>query len=260
MYDHKLAIAIVSHHQEMLVLDLLKSLEVYQPDFDFEILILENTEFFPEKLKTKYGERFKILQNEKVLSLSENLNKLFALNASEYFCILNPDVRFCEEVFENLMFSMQENSIDIIAPLVKNDAGHIEDSFRSIPRPDEIVMRRLFNKGKTIQVTPDENGLMYPEWIAGIFLLMKSETFRKLNGYNEKFRLYFEDVEFCMRARMAGFQLAVDTRNEIFHDARRESRIKAKYLRFHICSAAKFFFSLDYLKFLRTKKRQKTKK
>ena len=178
MCNHKLTIAIVSHNQEMLVLDLLKSLEVYQPDFDFEVLILENTGIFPEKLQKKYGEKFKILQNEKALSLSENLNKLFVLNNSEYFCILNPDVRFCKEVFEKLIVSMKENSIDIIAPLVKNSSGHIEDSFRSIPRPHEIVMRRLFNKREIIRVVPDENGLIYPEWIAGIFLLMKSETFR----------------------------------------------------------------------------------
>ena len=60
-----------------------------------------------------------------------------------------------------------------------------------------------------------------------------------------------------MRAGMAGFQLAVDTRNEIFHDARRESRFKTMYFIFHLSSAAKFFFSSDYLKFLYTKKRKR---
>ena len=83
---------------------------------------------------------------------------------------------------------------------------------------------------------------------------MRSDTYRKLGGLNEKYRLYFEDVEFCTRARLAGLKLAVNTNVRVQHDAHRASRKKLIYLIWHIQSAIRFFTSPVYRKALQNSK------
>ena len=79
-------------------------------------------------------------------------------------------------------------------------------------------------------------------------MLMASETFRSLSGFDEKYHLYFEDVDFCARAKLAGLKLLVDTNVRVFHDAQRASRNNIIYLLWHIQSAIRFFTSSVYKK------------
>ena len=79
-------------------------------------------------------------------------------------------------------------------------------------------------------------------------MFMRSETYRVLNGFDEKYRLYFEDVDFCARAQLAGLKILVDTNIRIQHDAHHASRKNLIYLFWHIQSAFRFFTSPVYKK------------
>ena len=120
-----------------------------------------------------------------------------------------------------------------------------QDSFRDFPTPFEVLRRRL--PGYRFTPPPvDNTGLVKSDWIAGIFMLMRSETYRRINGFDEKYHLYFEDVDFCARARLAGLKVLVDTNVRVQHDAHRASRKKLIYLFWHIQSAFRFFTSPVY--------------
>jgi hypothetical protein len=121
----------------------------------------------------------------------------------------------------------------------------IQDSFRKLPSPTEIIRRRL--PGYHFEApAPDANGLIHPDWIAGMFWLMPSNTYRLLNGMDEKFKLYLEDVDFCTRARLKGMKIVVDTKLQVRHDAQRASKRNPYYFYLHMISAAQFFLSSTY--------------
>ena len=255
MNKTKLTIAIISHGQINLVNSLLESFFDNCPDFNYQIFLLENTNMDLNILDSKFNEMVTLIQNTEPFGLAENINKLFKKSNSEYFCVLNPDIQFVEEVFSGLIKSIEDNDIDIIAPLVLNNIGEIEDSFRTIPTPIEIIKRRILGKPQTSAIEADKLGMIYPEWIAGMFLLIRTSVMQDLNGYNPKFYLYFEDVEFCLRAQLNNNKLAVDTNYRIIHNARRESRFKPLYFTYHVRSAFKFFLSSDYYSFIKRKSR-----
>jgi GT2 family glycosyltransferase len=79
-----------------------------------------------------------------------------------------------------------------------------------------------------------------------MFWLMGSDVYRQLGGMDERYRLYFEDVDFCTRARLKGMKIVVDTKAQVQHDAQRSSRKKLYYLFLHIQSAFRFFMSNVY--------------
>jgi GT2 family glycosyltransferase len=79
-----------------------------------------------------------------------------------------------------------------------------------------------------------------------MFWLMEAGVFRELGGMDERYRLYFEDVDFCARARLRGMNILVDTQVRVRHDAQRSSRRNPYYLILHIQSALRFFASPVY--------------
>jgi GT2 family glycosyltransferase len=77
---------------------------------------------------------------------------------------------------------------------------------------------KVFSKGGVVNkflgsITLSTNkSLSDPDWADGSCLVFSKEVFEKVNGLFEKFFMYFEDVDFCLRAKKSGFRINhVDT-------------------------------------------------
>jgi GT2 family glycosyltransferase len=183
--------------------------------------------------------------NKKPYGLAKNHNKAFQMATGDYFCVMNPDVFFVEDIFYRLVNQLESGGDELVAPLVVDEQDNLQDSFRDLPTPLGLIRRRLGkHPGVTLPFVLGE--IIHPDWIAGIFLLMRTETYRQLGGFDERYHLYFEDVDFCSRARLAGLSIAVDTNCRIVHDARRASKRSPRHFLWHLMSAGRFFTSPVY--------------
>lgn len=242
-----LTISIVSHRDTKKILRLLASIQEFEQAGSIQVIVTDNLgDDFP-RIDPSPWSSLTVLRNEHPMGFASNHNRAFQIAAGKYFCVLNPDVVFVQSIMNYLLGQLESIQTDIIAPLVIDSKGVIQDSFRSLPTPLEIILRRLpgyrFNSSGIQTVQP-----IQPDWIAGTFLLMRSGTYQTLGGMNEKYRLYFEDVEFCTRARLAGLKLTVDPSVRVQHDAHRASHKKLIYLLWHLQSAVRFFTSPTYKK------------
>ena len=188
---------------------------------------------------------FRILRNERQLGFAENHNNAFKHAEGQYFVILNPDLVFERPILERLRISLHDRQADLIAPQIVDETGAVQDSYRPLPTPFELIRRRM--PGYIFKpYQPDSEGMIRPDWIAGMFWMLRSETYRQLGGMDEKFFLYLEDVDFCSRARLRGMKVMVDSNIQVRHDAQRSSRRKLYYLYLHTRSALRFFLSPVY--------------
>ncbi|MCP4139019.1 MAG: glycosyltransferase [Chloroflexi bacterium] len=233
-------VSIASHGDARKIKELLKSIVQYENKKLFKIIIVDNLGG-GDLVEDIFGNTL-ILRNSTPKGFAHNHNKAFQYSTGEYFCVLNPDIVFTELVFEHLIASLENHQADIISPLVVDSKGNIQDSFRDLPTPSEILSRRLVKKPPVLM--PSEP--LSPDWLAGMFLFMKTDTFRKLGGFDEGYHLYFEDVDFCTRARLEGFRIVLDPSLRVRHDAHRASEKKLRYLYWHLQSAMRFFSSQVY--------------
>lgn len=242
-----ITLSVVSHGDGKDVHCLLESIVKFEKSHSIQVIVTDNLGHEITEIDDSPWSSLDIVRNEANLSFARNHNRAFQLARGKYFCILNPDVLFEQEVFPPLIELLEREPADIVAPLVVDANAVPQDSFRDFPTPLELIQRRLpgyhFSHPQA-----DATGLVQPDWIAGFFMLMRSETYRELKGFDERFRLYFEDVDFCARARLAGMKLLVDTHQRIQHNAHRASRKKLIFLLWHIRSAIRFFNSPVYKK------------
>ncbi|MBI4767555.1 MAG: glycosyltransferase family 2 protein [Deltaproteobacteria bacterium] len=250
-------VSVVSHQQADLVFLLLKDFQNHCLPNDLEVIVTVNSE---EKIPFKtedFDFKLLVVQNDHPRGFAANHNAAFKLRGSDFFCLLNPDIRLTQDPFSLLMDTASNGKTGLVAPLIRNDEKKIEDSARRLPTPFRLF-RRFWKRWKGLSVDyPIGDTLIFPEWVAGIFMLFPSRAFAEMKGFNEKYFLYFEDVDLCSRLRMAGYQIILDPRVSVIHKARRDSHANWQYFKWHLFSGIRFFsstvFWACYLKQLRQK-------
>jgi hypothetical protein len=140
----------------------------------------------------------------------------------------------------SLLAAMREEDAAMAAPLVRNPSGEMEDSMRPFPTMFSLLLKALgFSDGR-YQIQ-DSQSIFYPEWVAGMFMLFRSEDFRHLGGFDTGFFLYYEDVDTCARAWKTGMKVVACPSVSVVHDAQRASRRNLRYMRWHLASLTRYF-------------------
>lgn len=250
MHKSKLTLSIVSHGHMFYVHRLLDDIARFKRD-DIDVVLTlnlpEELSFKPENLPFP----FRLIKNISPKGFAANHNHAFRMSEGENFVILNPDIRLLENPFDALLAMLADNRNCIAAPLIVNGLGAIEDSARRFPTPYLLVKKlagKVFNFSLRQEVVPFKDELLMPDWVAGMFIVVPRAIYETLQGLNEYYFLYYEDVDFCARARLAGCEILVNQRVKVVHEAQRDSHRNGRYLMWHMKSAAKFFTSQAFLR------------
>jgi GT2 family glycosyltransferase len=129
---------------------------------------------------------------------------------------------------------------------VKAESGDLEVTARRFPSPFKLLAK-LSGVGWAQDYRLDAQ-YVYPDWVGGMFMLFPREVFAQLRGFDERYFLYYEDVDICARLKLLGFQTALCPRISVTHHARRQSHREFRYLRWHLRSIVRFFLSAAYWK------------
>ena len=77
-------------------------------------------------------------------------------------------------------------------------------------------------------------------------MVFPSEIFGKLGGFDERYFLYYEDVDLCGRLRLRGHEVVLNPKAQVIHHAQRSSHGNLRYMAWHLRSMARFFLSPVY--------------
>ena len=239
----KCSLSIVSHGQFKLVKNLLSDLEKYS-DYIFEIILTLN---IPEQISTdSYKNKIVVLRNQYPIGFGKNHNNAFKKINGDFFFILNPDLRIHSFNFESFINNLTKKRVGVLSPIVLDSNGEIEDHVREFPTFKNL-MRRFFtkkeNKNNTIM---NKTNIIDNKWIAGMFMAFKSIEYQKLQGFDERFYMYLEDVDICKRIIDQKLSISVDYSNKVIHDAQRDSHKKLKLFLIHCHSYFKYFIKWNF--------------
>jgi len=235
--DRMVAVSIVSHGHGKMVSGLIAQL-LECPEIS-RILITKN---ISEELLIPTSPIIHVIENKFPKGFGENHNFAFSKISDKYFCPLNPDIRLLTNPFPSLIESLKKYDAELAAPMVLNELGGIEDSARYFPTILSLI-KKLFFKIQGHYNLVESRDIFSPEWVAGMFMFFKSSAYKKLNGFDNKYFLYYEDVDICVRLWRAGMRLVIDPSICVVHDARRASRSNFSHMKMHLKSMLIYFFS-----------------
>jgi N-acetylglucosaminyl-diphospho-decaprenol L-rhamnosyltransferase len=243
-----LSVSVVSHCQLDMISDLLSDLERYCFLTPLEVVLTINIAEINKLDIGLYSYPIKIINNEQPNGFGANHNQAFMVASGSYFCVLNPDIRLVADPFPALMSVLQDEKVGVCAPLVMNKDGELEDSARLFPSPWTVLKRFISGKRTSDYVITQEPVL--PDWVGGMFMLFRSETYREINGFDERYFLYYEDVDICARLTNLRFKVVLCTASKVIHLAQRTSHKSLKYLRWHVTSMLRFFMTPSFWRLL----------
>ncbi|MCS7249444.1 MAG: glycosyltransferase family 2 protein [candidate division WOR-3 bacterium] len=229
-----LSIITVTYNSEEVIKNYLKEVKKIK---EAEVIIVDNN----SQDKTK-----KILEKEKVkkIFLKRNYgyakanNIGFKYSQGEVILLLNPDAFPYSLDLEELKRLIKV--YPIIAPLILRDKNNIETSVREFPSLLGFIFPFLWKK----RINYQKRQFVSQPMFSAIFI--KREVFEKLGGFDERFFIYFTDVEFMERARRKNIKPILVPEIIFFHNpgksCKRNKKIMAlRYLDW-ARGASKYFY------------------
>ena len=183
------------------------------------------------------------------------------LNA-EYYFILNPDTVLSDpDILEKFYDYMNANpNVGIVAPKIYYLDGRLQETCRRFPAwfVPFVTRTGLQHKGfgkkymeQFAMRDYDHETKRDVDWVQGSALFMDGDLWRTIDGFDDRYWLYFEDTDLCRRVHLAGKQIIYDPQTVIQHAHGKESAtysniflnlLKKKEARGHIISWLKYMW------------------
>jgi N-acetylglucosaminyl-diphospho-decaprenol L-rhamnosyltransferase len=235
------SISVVSHGQGVLVAELLGDLARAGCDVSTEILLTLNLPEDESFLGPASDLPLRLIRNAEPKGFGANHNAAFRQARGRYFLVLNPDIRLQSLQLASMLDTLGRKDAAVCAPAVYSPDGSPEDNVRFFPTFGRLVRKAIRGRREADYTWNDQP--LEVDWAAGMFMLFRHESFAAVNGFDERYFMYYEDADICGRLRLAGWSVWLDPGVAVVHAARRQSHRSFRYLRWHAMSMIRFLLT-----------------
>lgn len=192
------------------------AIKKYASDLSYEMIIVDNASSDNTKeIITNEFPWVKLISNEKNLGFSKANNQGLAVSAGDYVLFLNPDMLVKESTLKKMVEFMRSNQdVGIASCKLVNESGEILKEVRQFPNiwvelatilKIKKVFPKLFIKYELqIMNYEKENDV---DQVRGSFFMVNRKMINKIGAWDERFFVWYEDVDWCKRAHNAGFRV-----------------------------------------------------
>jgi GT2 family glycosyltransferase len=264
----ELSVIIVNWNGADLLRRTVESVVSCPPSVDFEILIVDNASSDNSLDLLRASEiarplidsnRISIIENGENLGFGRANNQAFALTNSRLLLLLNPDTEVTAGSIDGLIRTMDSRArVGVVGPKLLNTDGSLQISaWRNPPAAWEIMLSQL----KLYQLLPRSfrgELLLGGHWdharersvpmLSGAAMLVRRKVIEDVGGFDERFHMYGEDNEWCLRIARAGWLLVFQPRAIVLHHGAASSLQRWNNLeKLRVQLEANYFFQKESL-------------
>lgn len=197
---------------------------------DAEVIIVDNnssddTVEVLDWIKNRH-DNVKLILNEENLGYTKACNQAMEAASGDYVFLLNPDARLTPGVTQKLINDFKNENVQAAAPQLLNDNGTIQPSCRNLPAIRDMYFEifllskifsnnPFFNRWKMGGFKHDESRFVEQPMAAA--LLIKKSTLVELSFMDERFKMFFNDVDLCKKIFDSGGKIYFDADVKMFH-------------------------------------------
>ena len=197
---------------------LIESIEKYHHGLVSSVIVVDNasTDDSLCRVENLQGLCLKprIVRNSENCGFGKACNMGARLAGGDYLLFLNPDAELYSETLPRALAYMQDPlnaKVGICGVQLLDEAGEVSRSCARFPSPLGLVLHAI----GVDRIAPGLGHFM-AEWdhaqtrvvdqVIGAFFLVRRDLFDLLGGFDERFFVYFEEVDFAFRAQQAGWR------------------------------------------------------
>jgi len=195
--------------------------------------------------------QLQIVRNHDNRGFGAACNQGEALASSAYLLFLNPDTRLFENSLSVPIAFMQDRmnqDVGIVGIQLLDEQNHIARSCARFPSAVGFVahavgLDRFFPRLGHFMTEWNHAQTREVDHVIGAFFLVRRELFETLHGFDERFFVYLEDLDFSYRARQAGWRSVYLADAQAFHAGGGTSnQVKARRLFYSLRSRLLYSF------------------
>ena len=214
----KLSIIIVSWNVREDLLRCVRSIEENEPSCTFEIIIVDNasTDGTAGMIKKCFSE-VKLIINHENRGFAAANNQAFELSRGEYVLLLNPDTILHPKSLDILVKFMDSNEdVGACGPKLLDTDGSNQNSVRCFPSFRGALHRHTAFKFLGIFKGAYKKWVMYDfnndkqrdvDQVMGAALMVRRSVTEQVGVMDERFFMYYEEVDLCYRIKQAGWRI-----------------------------------------------------
>jgi GT2 family glycosyltransferase len=204
---------------------------------NFEVVLVDNNseDGSFEFIKREFS-KITLIKNSQNLGFSagNNIGIEYALErGADYVFLLNYDTEVEKNFLSSLVEIMEKDGkIGIASPIILNEDG--SKIWFSGGKIDWLRMKSIHEDDNK------KNNYLGSEYLSGCAMLIRSEVFRQVGLFDEDYFLYWEDADFSVRVKKAGYKLVVCPESRIIHLEKSQGK-KEKKIYWLVLSGLIFF-------------------
>ena len=252
MYDISVAIVVYKNYSE--AVEAIKSIEKYTiQTIKKKIYVIDNsvTEDI-QKEKKEFLEEIICYKDVEFIDTGNNLgfgrghNYILHRLDSKFHAIVNPDIIIKEDVFSNIISFMCDETIGMCIPRIVDQNNELQRVYRRDITVVDVGIRMFFCglfKKRQERHTLQDKDYTKPFQVPfgqGSFLVIRTELFKEIGGFDDRFFMYLEDADLCKRVNQIS-KLMYCPYATVVHKWEKGSHKDFKLFRMHMSSMYAYF-------------------
>ena len=254
-----LSIIILTWNSQYYLKNCIESILGAVKNYKHEIIVIDNsskdrTKKILRQLRSKY--KITLIQNEKNKGVAKGRNQGIALAKGKFIMFLDVDTIVLPMAIEKLINYMTQNiQCGIVAPMLLSPDGMLRFSCQKFPTVLTKVFRRIpIKSGKKFLAQAELHGWHHRDtisidWVIGACQMIRRSVISKVGNLDEKFFYGAEDIDYCMRVWLEGFQVVYHPESVVIHYEQRvtKKQLLSKLSLHHLVGICYFFFKHKYI-------------
>ena len=243
-----IAIVIVNYNGNNDTLECLESIDRYCKENDYTVYLVDNASKAPisdSELK-KFNVHIKYIQSGKNLGFAGGNNLAVSgikLGDFDYVFLLNNDTVLLDDSVDRLVKKI-EITPNIIGGIVNYYYDNPEEMWQA--GSDTVAKKLKSKERKDFDVLSED--MIFVDSIPGSSMMIPRKIIEEIGLFDERYFAYYEEVDFCERAKESGYQVAFLPNTRLLHKVGRASTSRMKhYLR---TRNTLLFYSLHYKQYM----------
>jgi len=254
-----ISVIIVNYNVKEYVTQLISSLQKAQKGLKLEIFVVDNASYDGSVpyLKKKFGDTINLISLEQNLGFGKANNIALKAARGKYSLIINPDTIVEENsllLLRDFMAAHPDAGL-VGCKILNPDGSFAQESKRAIPEPASAFWRmfgfyKLFRKNRNFAeyYVPwvGENETSEVPAISGAIMFGETEILKKVDGFDERFFMYGEDLDLCLKISESGKKIFYYPETSIIHFKGESTNKESFDYFYHFYNAMNLFFQKHY--------------